>query len=62
MLRGDEVGIFRAIPVHEMRAVLVRLPAALEQEETGAVLVRVTALRRVSSASATTRRGRRRLE
>jgi hypothetical protein len=42
MLRGDEVGIFRAIPAHEMRAVHVRLRRSAEQEETGAVLVRVT--------------------
>ena len=42
MLRGDEVGIFRSIPAHEMRAVHVRLRRSAEQEETGAVLVRVT--------------------
>jgi hypothetical protein len=42
MLRGDEVGIFRSIPACEMRAVHVRLRRSAEQEETGAVLVRVT--------------------
>jgi hypothetical protein len=43
MLRGDEVAIFRTIPAHEMRAVHVRLRRSAEQEETGAVIVRVTA-------------------
>jgi hypothetical protein len=42
MLRGDEVGIFRSIPAYEMRAVHVRLRRSAEQEETGAVLVRIT--------------------
>ena len=42
MLRGDEVAVFRAIPAHEMRAVHVRLRRSAEQEESGAVLVRVT--------------------
>jgi hypothetical protein len=42
MLRGDEVAVFRAIPSHEMRAVHVRLRRSAEQEESGAVLVRVT--------------------